>query len=83
MKEAREQWHEGLRAVAMKRAAEKSDVLLIFLLKSLKPDLYDDELRKTKYLIEQGGGGFLAPTIVFTVEPPPGPVANEPEPVIQ
>lgn len=47
MDEAREESIEILEAVAQKRARESSDTLLIFLLKSLKPDTYGDRLRVT------------------------------------
>lgn len=45
MDDAREEAIEILEAVANKRARESSDTLLIFLLKSLKPDTYGDKLR--------------------------------------
>jgi hypothetical protein len=49
-----ERWHEDLRSVAMERARAKSDILLIFLLKSIRPDLYDDEIRKQIYMNTHG-----------------------------
>jgi len=49
-----EQWHEELRAAAMERARKKSDILLIFLLKSIRPDLYDDEVRRQVWLDRNG-----------------------------
>src|SRR4051794_16077788 len=45
-------WVEDIRAVAMERAKEKSDTLMIFLLKSLQPERYDDEIRRTRYLAD-------------------------------
>lgn len=51
---ATEHWHEDLRSVAIERAKTKSDILLIFLLKSLRPDLYDDEVRKQVYMDKHG-----------------------------
>lgn len=50
--EFKDMWEDNLRAAALKRATEKSDTLLIFLLKSLNPAQYDDELRKQKWLAE-------------------------------
>jgi hypothetical protein len=50
VEEFRDMWRDQLRAVAFKRASEKSDTLLIFLLKSLEPETYDDQVRNAKYL---------------------------------
>lgn len=52
--EATERWHEDLRKAAFIRAQSKSDVLLIFMLKSLKPDIYDDDVRKANWMAKQG-----------------------------
>lgn len=49
-----DRWYEELRRSAFIRAQQKSDVLLIFLLKALKPELYDDDIRKAKWLANQG-----------------------------
>ena len=51
---ATEHWHEDLRSVAIERAKTKSDILLIFLLKALRPDLYDDEVRKHVWMDKHG-----------------------------
>jgi hypothetical protein len=48
-KEAQDDWVEELRKAAMLRATSKSDVLLIFLLKALRPDVYDEDVRKQQY----------------------------------
>lgn len=47
-------WKDNLRAVALRRASEKSDVLLMFMLKSIDPATYDDNLRKAIYLNSLG-----------------------------
>lgn len=47
-------WKDNLRAVALKRASERSDVLLMFMLKSIDPSTYDDNLRKAIYLSKLG-----------------------------
>lgn len=52
--EAMEHWHEELRKAAFIRAQQKSDVLLIFMLKALKPDVYDDDIRKANWMAKQG-----------------------------
>ncbi len=49
---AEEQLYETLLAAAMKRAMEKSDNLLMFLLKSHEPERFDDNIRKAKWLAE-------------------------------
>ena len=54
LSEATERWHEDLRKAAFIRAQQKSDVLLIFMLKSLKPDIYDDDVRKANWMAKQG-----------------------------
>lgn len=43
--EAREYLADDLEAVAVGRARERSDTMLIFLLKGLKPDTYADRVR--------------------------------------
>lgn len=48
-KEAQEDWVEELRKAAMLRATSKSDVLLMFLLKALRPDVFDEDVRKQQY----------------------------------
>jgi hypothetical protein len=53
-KEAHEDWVEELRKAAMLRATSKSDVLLMFLLKALKPDVFDEDVRKQQYVGLQG-----------------------------
>lgn len=52
LEEFREMWRDQLRAMAYRRAMEKSDVLLMFLLKSLEPETYDDATRRDKYLAD-------------------------------
>jgi hypothetical protein len=42
---AREELADDLEAVAVKRARNSSDTMLIFLLKGLKPDTYGDKLK--------------------------------------
>lgn len=49
-KEAQDDWVEELRKAAMLRATTKSDVLLMFLLKAMKPDVFDDDVRKSQYV---------------------------------
>lgn len=49
-KEAQEDWVEELRKAAMLRATSKSDVLLIFLLKAMRPDVFDEDVRKQQYI---------------------------------
>lgn len=49
-KEAQSDWVEELRKAAMLRATAKSDVLLMFLLKSLQPDVFDDDVRKQQFV---------------------------------
>jgi hypothetical protein len=50
MKIAEEHWVEELRKAAFMRAQAKSDVLLMFLLKAMKPEEFDDDVRKTQYV---------------------------------
>ncbi|TXH14441.1 MAG: hypothetical protein E6R03_09260 [Hyphomicrobiaceae bacterium] len=54
--EFQDMWAENLRAVAIQRATAKSDVLLMFLLKSLLPETYDDAMRIKKWELERGLG---------------------------
>lgn len=49
-KEAQEDWVEELRKAAMLRATSKSDVLLMFLLKAMRPDVFDEDVRKQQYV---------------------------------
>lgn len=49
LKIAEEHWVEELRKAAFLRAQAKSDVLLMFLLKALKPEEFDDDVRKSQY----------------------------------
>lgn len=53
-KEAQEDWVEELRKAAMLRATSKSDVLLMFLLKAMKPEMFDEDVRKQQYVGLQG-----------------------------
>lgn len=46
---AQSDWVEELRKAAMLRATAKSDVLLIFLLKSLQPEVFDEDVRKQQF----------------------------------
>lgn len=50
MKIAEEHWVEELRKSAFLRAQSKSDVLLMFLLKAMKPEEFDDDVRKQQYV---------------------------------
>lgn len=43
-------WVEELRKMAFVRASAKSDILLMFLLKSLKPDMFDEDVRKQQFV---------------------------------
>lgn len=43
-------WVEELRRTAFIRAQAKSDVLLMFLLKSLQPEVFDEDIRKQQYV---------------------------------
>lgn len=54
LEEATTKWFEELRKSAFLRAQAKSDVLLIFLLKALKPEVYDDDIRKAQWLAKNG-----------------------------
>lgn len=49
LKDAQEDWVEELRKAAMLRATSKSDVLLMFLLKAMRPDIFDEDVRKQQY----------------------------------
>lgn len=75
----RDMWRDQLRAVAFKRATEKSDTLLIFLLKSLAPEEYDDQVRNAKYLAQHGiqTDQFIPVRAVLVADTPPaGVVVN-------
>jgi hypothetical protein len=62
---------EALEAVAVKRAIEKSDMLLIFMLKSLAPEKYDDAIRQRRYVDEHGPSSEDAvPTKIVLVQGP-------------
>ena len=50
MKIAEEHWVEELRKAAFLRAQSKSDVLFMFLLKAMKPEEFDDDVRKQQYV---------------------------------
>lgn len=50
MRIAEEHWVEELRKAAFLRAQSKSDVLLMFLLKAMKPEEFDDDVRKQQYV---------------------------------
>jgi hypothetical protein len=86
VEEFRDFWRENLRAQAIKRGMEKSDVLLMFMLKSLDPETYDDTTRHAKWMIDHDidiDDGARIPNIIFVSEEAPPQVASEPEPVIQ
>lgn len=73
-------WKENLRAVALRRASEKSDVLLIFMLKSIDPATYDDNLRKAIFLHRMGihDPDAQPPTRILLVRgDAPGDVVND------
>ena len=69
MKIAEEHWVEELRKAAFMRAQAKSDVLLMFLLKAMKPEEFDVIALKSRVHFRRGfdDSGF-APTILL-VEP--------------
>lgn len=48
--EVQTHWVEELRKTAFLRAQAKSDVLLMFLLKALQPDVFDEDVRKQQYV---------------------------------
>lgn len=52
--EAQQKWFEELRKAALLRAQAKSDVLLIFMLKALCPEVYDDNVRKARWMAQNG-----------------------------
>lgn len=62
---------EMLEAIAFKRASEKSDTLLIFLLKSLAPEQYDDAIRLRKYAQEHGATPEEQRPIIEIIDRPP------------
>jgi hypothetical protein len=47
---AEEDWMEELRKSALMRAMHKSDMLAMFMLKSFKPEKYDDDVRSAQYV---------------------------------
>ena len=49
LRDAQEDWVEELRKAAMLRATAKSDILLMFLLKAMRPDVFDEDVRKQHY----------------------------------
>ncbi len=51
---ARDELADDLEAVAIRRARDKSDTMLIFLLKGLKPNVYGDKVKQEH--IGAGGG---------------------------
>lgn len=48
--DAQSHWIDLIEAAARQRAVEKSDTLAIFFLKANRPEKYDDNVRKVKYL---------------------------------
>jgi len=48
--EVNDEWHDLLRASLFKRAVEKSDNAAFFFLKAYDPEMYDDNVRRLKYL---------------------------------
>lgn len=50
----REEFHGVLYTQLYARACKKSDTAAIFLLKSMNPEMYDDAIRKLKYMKEEG-----------------------------
>ncbi len=52
--EAEDHWYESLKAALLNRALTKSDQAAFFLLKSKFPEVYDDNVRKAKWLDERG-----------------------------
>lgn len=52
LKMAEDQLYEELQASAYLRAGTSSDVLAIFMLKKMKPELYDDKCRQMKFAKE-------------------------------
>ena len=46
----RQEWLSELEIEYRKRALAKSDILLIFMLKSLAPERYDDQIRKARFM---------------------------------
>lgn len=63
---AREEAIEALEYEAWKRAKSKSDVLLIFLLKSLKPDMYRETTRQ-EIANERDKDGNIQPILYVEV----------------
>lgn len=54
LEEARARWVEDLRTALWGRAQEKSDMLGIFFLKAFDPEMYDDNIRKLRYMRDHG-----------------------------
>ena len=54
--EKKEAWiqflEESILEALLQRAVEKDNTAAIFLLKSIKPELYDDQIRKLKYMAD-------------------------------
>jgi hypothetical protein len=50
LKIVEDDWIEELRKMAIVRASAKSDLLLMFLLKSLRPDVFDEDVRKQQFV---------------------------------
>ena len=50
----RRTWVEQLRKAAYLRAQGKSDILLMFLLKALDPDTFDEDVRKQIHIAKHG-----------------------------
>jgi hypothetical protein len=72
--EFRDMWLEELRAAAFQRAMAKSDMLMMFMLKSLNPEEYDDNIRRDKWRIENGATSLDAESPIQVV------MLREPEP---
>ena len=69
---AKDEWYENLLAVAYSRALKTSNTLLIFLLKSARPELFDDAIRKLKYErkdFEENKDKFVLPRIEVNIIP--------------
>jgi len=68
----RQQWKENLLAVAHARALKGDRTLLIFLLKSIEPEVYDDNIRKAKWErtdFAQNKDKFVLPPIEINIIP--------------
>jgi hypothetical protein len=88
IKDVEQHWIEELRKMAFMRAQTKSDVLLMFLLKALQPEVYDDDVRKQQFvgLSNQKDNIPVRATLIrdnnitFNVLPPEQKDEPEPEP---